>query len=202
MAEPRSAAQSSAPTRGPAPRQPAPAATTATTERPSAPRATVPRQSASNIRQTTAPAAPRQAGPTIQQVTPRPQQAAPRSRQVTPSPRQSNPASRQPAPRQTAPRSAATATPTIRQQTSSLVQGAQHTQLPSFLTRQVKCTLKESKAVGFNFIRRALQVSFPCRLELNSGGGESLYRAAAQHAGLGQGAFKELRRLILNPSIF
>ena len=40
------------------------------------------------------------------------------------------------------------------------------------------------------------QVSFPCRLEVNSGGGESLYRAAAQHAGLGQEAFKELRRYI------
>merc|ERR1712013_749307 len=173
-AEPRSTAtQPSAPTRSPAPRQPAPAATTATTQRPPAPRVSVPRQSATNIRQTTAPAAPRQAGPTIQQVTPRPQQAAPRSRQVAPNPRQSNPAPRQPAPRQTAPRGAATTTPTIRQQSSSLVQGAQHTQLPSFLTRQV---------------------SFPCRLELNSGGGESLYRAAAQHAGLGQGTFKELRR--------
>ena len=155
MAEPRSAAQSSAPTRGPAPRQPAPAATTATTQRPSAPRATVPRQSASNIRQTTAPAAPRQAGPTIQQVTPRPQQAAPRSRQVTPNPRQSNPA-----PRQAAPRGAATATPTIRQQTSSLVQGAQHTQLPSFLTRQVKCTLKESKAAGSNLSDQLFRYPF------------------------------------------
>ena len=160
MAEPRSAAQSSAPTRGPAPRQPAPAATTATTQRPSAPRATVPRQSASNIRQTTAPAAPRQAGPTIQQVTPRPQQAAPRSRQVTPNPRQSNPAPRQPAPRQAAPRGAATATPTIRQQTSSLVQGAQHTQLPSFLTRQVKCTLKESKAAGSNLSDQLFRYPF------------------------------------------
>ena len=139
--EPRSTAtQPSAPTRGPAPRQPAPAAPTATTPRPPAPRASVPRQSASNIRQTTAPAAPRQAGPTTQQVTPRSQQAAlTRSRQVTPNPRQSNPAPRQPAPRQAAPRGAATATPTatIRQQTSSLVQGAQHTQLPSFLSRQV-----------------------------------------------------------------
>ena len=38
------------------------------------------------------------------------------------------------------------------------------------------------------------QVTFPCRLEVNSGGGESLYRAAAQHVGLGQEAFKELRK--------
>lgn len=38
------------------------------------------------------------------------------------------------------------------------------------------------------------QVSFPCRLEANSGGGESLYRAAAQHIGLGQEGYRELRR--------
>ena len=37
-------------------------------------------------------------------------------------------------------------------------------------------------------------VSFPCRLEANAGGGESLYRAAAQHAGLGQDGCRELRR--------
>jgi len=53
------------------------------------------------------------------------------------------------------------------------VTAQQHTQLPAFLTSQV---------------------TFPCRLEVNSGGGESLYRAAAQHVGLGQEAFKELRR--------
>lgn len=40
----------------------------------------------------------------------------------------------------------------------------------------------------------ATQVSFPCRLEINSGGGESLYRSAAQHAGLGQEGCRELRR--------
>jgi hypothetical protein len=51
--------------------------------------------------------------------------------------------------------------------------GAQHSALPSYL---------------------AAQVSFPCRLEANSGGGESLYRAAAQHVGLGQDGCRDLRR--------
>jgi len=156
-----------------APRQQTPAVVTA---RQPAPRAMVPRQTVSNTRQVVPVA--RQAAPSHQQVATRPQQAAPRPRQATPSPRQSNPSPRQAAPRAAAPRAVAprATTATVTRPQGS-IQGiaiaAQHTQLPAYLTSQV---------------------SFPCRLEVNSGGGESLYRAAAQHAGLGQEAFKELRR--------
>jgi len=164
--------------RAPAPRQQTPAMVTAA--RQPAPRASVPRQSVSNIRQV-APPVVRQAAPSPQQVVTRPQQqAAPRPRQATPSPRQSNPSPRQAAPRAAAPRAVAprATTPAVVRPQGSTIQGLgvtaqQHTQLPAFLTSQV---------------------SFPCRLEINSGGGESLYRAAAQHVGLGQEAFKELRR--------
>jgi len=153
--------------RPPVPRQQTPAMVTA---RQPTPRASVPRQSGSNIRQVTPVV--RQAAPP--QIVTRPQQAAPRPRQAAPSPRQSNP--RQAAPRAAAPRPAASRVTTpavIRPTIQGIAIAAQHTSLPAFL---------------------ASQVSFPCRLEVNSGGGESLYRAAAQHAGLGQEAFKELRR--------
>jgi len=153
--------------RPPVPRQQTPAMVTA---RQPTPRASVPRQSGSNIRQVTPVV--RQAAPP--QIVTRPQQAAPRPRQAAPSPRQSNP--RQAAPRAAAPRPAASRVTTpavIRPTIQGIAIAAQHTSLPAFLTSQV---------------------SFPCRLEVNSGGGESLYRAAAQHAGLGQEAFKELRR--------
>lgn len=166
----------------PAPRQPAP------TPRQAAP---VPRQSTPAPRQSTpAPRqttpAPRQAAPAQRQATPR--QAAPAPRQTTPAPRQAAPAPRQqvpvqrqaaPTPRQAAPRQAAPrqAAPAVRQAAPSPRQakpsGPQYSQLPSFLVPQV---------------------SFPCRLEANSGGGESLYRAAAQHIGLGQEGYRELRR--------
>ena len=37
-------------------------------------------------------------------------------------------------------------------------------------------------------------VKFPCMVQVNSGGGPSLYRAAAQHVGLGEDGWQELRK--------
>ena len=61
--------------------------------------------------------------------------------------------------------------------------------------------MPQQRLVCKGFSPHVHQVSFPCRLEVNSGGGESLYRAAAQHAGLGQEAFKELRRYFYETEI-
>ena len=166
----------------PAPRQAAPAprqTTPAPRQAAQAPRQATPRQAAPVPRQTTP--APRQAAPVPRQAAPTPRQQAPVQRQAAPTPRQAVPTPRQavPTPRQAAPRPAAPtprqpvprqAAPAIRQANPA---GPQYSQLPSFLVSQV---------------------SFPCRLEGNSGGGESLYRAAAQHVGLGQEGYRELRR--------
>ena len=56
---------------------------------------------------------------------------------------------------------------------SSEIETSQFSELPSYLTSQLK---------------------FPCKLEINAGGGPSLYRAAGQHVGLGQEVWPELRR--------
>ena len=92
--------------------------------------------------------APKQAEPSPRQATP---QRAPTPRQAAPSPRQATP--RQVTPRPQTPQQVVR--PAAPRQTTPQGGRAQYSGLPSFL---------------------ATQVSFPCRLEINSGGGESLYR--------------------------
>ena len=93
--------------------------------------------------------APRQSAPAPRQPTPAPRQAQPTPRQVAPSPRQATPSPRGVAasPRQ--------ANPSPRPPAPVRSSNPQFAPLPSLLSSQV---------------------SFPCRLETNSGGGESLYR--------------------------
>lgn len=87
-------------------------------------------------------------------------------RQGTPHPRQLTPQARQQQPSQ------------VRQQ---LVKGAspQTPKIPQF--SEIPQFLKSL-------------VNFPCKLENNLGGGPSLYRAAAQHVGIGQEGWQDLRK--------
>jgi len=102
------------------------------------------------------------------QGTPQPRQQLSQSRQQTPQPRQQRPQTAQNAPQA---RQQPTKTVTPQQQAQSKI--PQFTELPAYLKSLV---------------------NFPCKLETNAGGGPSLYRAASQHAGLGQDGWQELRK--------
>jgi len=93
-------------------------------------------------------------------------QPNPQVRQGTPQPRQLTPQTRQQQPSQ------------VRQQ---LVKGT---------------TPQTSKIPQFSELPQFLKslVNFPCKLENNLGGGPSLYRAAAQHVGIGQEGWQDLRK--------
>jgi len=126
--------------------------------------------------QITQAATPRQQGPQVRGIQPSPQQrqVAPQARQQTPQPRpqkpqqaQSTPQQRQQQPNQ------------VKQQVSNKTIAASPQQQPKFT--ELPAFLK-----GL--------VNFSCKLETNSGGGPSLYRAAAQHAGVGQEGWQELRK--------
>jgi len=121
-------------------------------------------------------ATPRQQGPQVRGIQPSPQQrqATPQARQQTPQPRQQKPQQAQNSPqvRQQQPNQ-------VKQQAgnkpvaASPQQQPKYTELPAFLKGLV---------------------NFSCKLETNAGGGPSLYRAAAQHAGVGQEGWQELRK--------
>merc|ERR1719369_494986 len=121
-------------------------------------------------------ATPRQQGTQVRGIQPSPlqRQVDPQARQQTPQPRQqkSQQAQSTPQPRQPQPNQ-------VKQQASnkpaaaSPQQQPKYTELPAFLKGLV---------------------NFSCKLETNAGGGPSLYRAAAQHAGVGQEGWQELRK--------
>merc|ERR1719233_268546 len=119
---------------------------------------------------------PRQQGPQVRGIQPSPQQrqVAPQARQLTPQPRQQKPQQAQitPQPRQQQPNQ-------VKQQVSNKPVAASPQQQPKFT--ELPAFLK-----GL--------VNFSCKLETNAGGGPSLYRAAAQHAGVGQEGWQELRK--------
>jgi len=126
--------------------------------------------------QITQAATPRQQGTQVRGIQPSPQQrqVAPQARQQTPQPRPQKPQQAQstPQPRQQQPNQ-------VKQQASnkpvaaSPQQQPKYTELPAFLKGLV---------------------NFSCKLETNAGGGPSLYRAAAQHAGVGQEGWQDLRK--------
>jgi len=126
--------------------------------------------------QITQAATPRQQGPQVRGIQPSPQQrqVAPQARQQTPQPRQQKPQQSQstPQPRQQQPNQ-------VKQQVSNKPVAASPQQQPKFT--ELPAFLK-----GL--------VNFSCKLETNAGGGPSLYRAAAQHAGVGQEGWQELRK--------
>merc|ERR1719186_1748706 len=116
--------------------------------------------------------------------TPKPRQQAPQVRGIQPStqPRQgtNQPRQQTPQPRQQRPQTAQN-TPQSRQQQvkSATPQQQAQSKIPQFT--EMPAYLKSL-------------VNFPCKLETNAGGGPSLYRAASQHAGLGQDGWQELRK--------
>ena len=126
--------------------------------------------------QITQTATPRQQGPQVRGIQPSPQQrpATPQARQHTPQLKQQKPLQVQNSPqvRQQQPNQ-------VKHQASnkpvaaSPQQQPKYTELPAFLKGLV---------------------NFSCKLETNAGGGPSLYRAAAQHAGVGQEGWQELRK--------
>merc|ERR1719233_517582 len=126
--------------------------------------------------QITQAATPRQQGPQVRGIQPSPQQrqVAPQARQQTPQPRPQKPQQAQntPQPRQQQPNP-------VKQQASNKPVAASHQQQPKYT--ELPAFLK-----GL--------VNFSCKLETNAGGGPSLYRAAAQHAGVGQEGWQELRK--------
>jgi len=124
--------------------------------------------------QTTPTVTTRMQGPQVRGITRSPQQrqVVSQSRQQAPQPRQQKPqAPNTPQPRQEQQLNQ------VRQQLPKTVVAAssqpKFTELPAFLKGLV---------------------NFPCKLETNAGGGPSLYRAAAQHAGVGQDGWQELRK--------
>jgi len=118
--------------------------------------------------QTQQPATPRQQSPQVRGIQPSSQQ-----RQATPQPRQQTPQTRQQRPQNTPQQQPNQVRQQLAKNTSAPQPQPKYSELPTFLKSLV---------------------NFPCKLETNAGGGASLYRAAAQHAGAGQEGWQDLRR--------
>lgn len=184
----------------PSVRQAAPNPRQAAPRQPAAP---APRQAAPVARQTP-PAAPRQQVAAPRQTSPQQQQQqqvrASSAAGQTPPQRattQQQPTVRQATPqqaivRQTPPRPSTPQQTSIRQSTPQ----SSSPQVVGIRPHQGGAASPASQTPIYSPLPSylAAMVSFSSRLENNSGGGESLYRCAAQHAGLGQEGFKELRR--------
>jgi len=183
----------------PTPRQAAPTIRQAAPA-PRQPAAPAPRQAAPVARQTP-PAAPRQPVSAPRQTPPQQQQVRPSGggQQTTPqravaqqqvTVRQTTP--QQAIVRQTPPRPSTPQQSSVRQSTPQ----SSSPQVVGIRPHQGGAASPASQTPIYSPLPSylAAMVSFSSRLENNSGGGESLYRCAAQHAGLGQEGFKELRR--------
>merc|ERR1712025_1039756 len=79
------------------------------------------------------------------------------------------------------------------QQRQVVSQSRQQTQVRQQLSKTVVAAPSQPKFTELPAFMKGL-VNFPCKLETNAGGGPSLYRAAAQHAGVGQDGWQELRK--------